>query len=59
MTAAPRLSRGITGAIASATTVAVPLVDHVVHLDFGHGGVEVTEVENTLPGDLYDALFNR
>ncbi len=56
--AAPqRLSRGISGALPSATTIAVPPVDRLIHLDFGQGGVEVNEVDNTLPGALYDELF--
>ncbi len=58
--AAPqRLSRGTSGVLPSATTITVPPVDHLISLDFSQGGVEVNEVENTLPGDLYDELFKR
>jgi hypothetical protein len=58
--AAPqRLSRGLSGALPSATTISVPPVDRLIHLDFSQGGVEVNEVENTIPGELYDELFKR
>jgi hypothetical protein len=54
-----RLSRGLSGALPSATAISVPPVDRLIHLDFGQGGIEVNEVENTIPGELYDELFKR
>ncbi len=38
-------------------TISVPPMDTLIHLELGQGGLEVNEVERTIPGHLYDELF--
>ena len=58
-TAPVKLSSRPGSAHPSAPTISVPPVDHLIHLEFGRTGLEVSEVDHTIPGDLYDELFKR